>query len=870
MDTRILMLEDTAADAELLQYEFHRANMAASCLRVETRLEFEKALAEFGPNVVLSDFRLPGFDGMKALEIARTSNPEIPFIFVSGTIGEDRAVEALRNGATDYVLKNRLERLVPVVTRALREAEERRARRVIELELGDTRRLLGTIVASLVDVVWSEAVSPRQLLFISPATTSIYQRPPADFYTTPDLWLQLVHPDDRERVSELWAKSLQGAVFDAEYRIVLPGDQTRWIHNRGTPVLDADGQVIRIDGLGRDVTQRHAQQARINRLGRFREVVTSINAAIMRIGDRRELFAEACRIAVAYGGFRMAWIGVAQHGGGKVVPVACHGHDDGYLAEVGRALSRMNEDPGAAARVLRSRTPVIVNDIASDHTIAFKDAALKRGYRSCVVLPLVVEDETAGVLTLYATEAGIFDQEEMGLLMDLASDIGRAMAYIDKSEQLNFLAYHDMLTGLCNRTMLHEHLTQEVAHAQRVGAQTAIVFIDLDNFKLVNDSLGHGAGDRLLKVTADRLLSCLRDVDTVARQGGDEFVVILPDQANPDMVSSALERILDAVAKPVSIEGRQINVTCSMGVSIYPRDGMDADTLLKNADAAMYRAKEIGRNNFQFYASEMNARVNDRLALQSSLRRALDREEFFLHYQPQIDIASGDVIAAEALVRWAHPELGLVPPGRFIPLAEESGLIGPLGEWVLQAACTQIKAWRASGVPLARVAVNLSARQFRGAGLDRQVGRVLAATGVEAQWLELELTESMLMQHGEEVIAALQNLRDMGVKLAIDDFGTGYSSLSYLRRFPVNRLKIDRSFVREMASNSDDAAITSGIIALAHSIHLRVVAEGVESAEQLELLRLAGCDEAQGYYLGRPMPALEIPIVLAHAHIGVG
>jgi diguanylate cyclase (GGDEF)-like protein len=479
----------------------------------------------------------------------------------------------------------------------------------------------------------------------------------------------------------------------------------------------------------------------------------------------------------------------------------------------------------------------------------------------------MVEDEAAGVLTLYATETGIFDQEEVDSLMDLASDIGRAMAYIDKSEQLNFLAYHDILTGLCNRTMLHEHLTQEVAHAQRLGTQAAVVFIDLDNFKLVNDSLGHSAGDRLLKITADRLLSCLRDVDTVARQGGDEFVVLLPDQANPDMVSSALERILEAVAKPVSIDGKQINVTCSMGVSIYPRDGMDADTLLKNADAAMYRAKEIGRNNFQFYASEMNARVNDRLALQSSLRRALDREEFFLHYQPQIDIGSGQVIAAEALVRWAHPELGLVPPGRFIPLAEESGLIGPLGEWVLQAACSQIKGWRATGVQLARVAVNLSARQFRGAGLDRQVERVLSATGIEPQALELELTESMLMQHGEEVIAVLQNLREMGVKLAIDDFGTGYSSLSYLRRFPVNRLKIDRSFVRDIASNADDAAITNGIISLAHSIHLRVVAEGVETAEQLEVLREAGCDEAQGYYLGRPMPAPEMITALGHTEV---
>jgi len=847
---RVLMLEDVATDAELCERELRRGPFTPICHTVDTREAFDQALDQFRPDVILSDFTLPAFNGMDALELARAKVPEVPFIFVSGTIGEDRAVEALRCGATDYVLKERLRRLVAVVIRAIEEAEQRAARRGAELELASTRNRLDAIVTSLVDVVWSESVSPRETLYVSAATEAIYQRAPAEFYSTADLWLEVIHPDDSEQVRSAWGRTLLGALFDAEYRIVRPDGTVRWVHDRRAPVRGSNGKVMRIDGLARDVTQRRIQQLKIDRLTRIRDVLTSINAAIIHIRGRQQLFADTCRIAVEHGKFKMAWIGVAQPSGKKVTPVAWHGDDDGYLQEISEALRPMSEDPGLAARVLNERKPVVINDVAADPRVVFKKQALARGFRSCVVIPLIVDYEPAGVLTLYSTETGVFDHDEMRLLNDLAGDIGLAMAYIDKEEKLNFLAYYDALTGLCNRAVLVQRLKQEITYAHRRGRTTAVLFIDLDKFKWVNDSLGHSAGDKLLTAVASRLQTAVREEDTVARLGGDEFVMVLADQEPGDSLSSALGRILDAVSRPVMIDGREVDVSCSIGVSVYPDDGADAETLIKNADVAMYRAKELGRNNFQFYEKQMNVRINERLDMQRSLRRAFEREEFFLHYQPQFSLRSRAAIAAEALARWTDSQFGQIPPERFIPLAEDSGLIVPLGEWILRRACLQMKQWQDAGVRLERIAINLSARQLRAPKFPELVERVLSETGLNPHCLEIELTETVLMAQGDCAISALHALKAMGVALAIDDFGTGYSSLSYLKRFPVARLKVDRSFVRDIVTDAYDAAITYGIIALAHSVGLSVVAEGVETSEQLRVLRDSGCDEAQGTYFG--------------------
>ncbi len=422
-------------------------------------------------------------------------------------------------------------------------------------------------------------------------------------------------------------------------------------------------------------------------------------------------------------------------------------------------------------------------------------------------------------------------------------------------EQLAYQSAHDTLTRLPNRNLAQDRLTQGIIFARRTNSQLALLLIDLDNFKVINDSLGHNVGDQLLQIVAQRIADCVRGGDTVARMGGDDFAVILTDISQEEDISRVTHKILAAIAEPAMVETHQLTVTCSIGVSLFPRDGEDATTLLKNADAAMYRAKEQGRNSIQYYTAEINSRILQRLMLENSLRSALERNEFTLHYQPQVSLLTGQVIGMEALLRWQHAELGMISPAHFIPLAEDTGLIIPIGAWVLHTACKQTKAWHDAGLPPVRVAVNISGRQFR-ENIPQLVKKALSETGLPPEFLELEITESVAMQHAESTEQTLDALRDMGVRLSIDDFGTGYSSLSYLKRFPINKLKLDQSFVRDIISDPDDAAISIAIIALAHGMKLDVIAEGVETESQLDFLHAHGCDAIQGFYFSRPV-ALE-------------
>ena len=422
-------------------------------------------------------------------------------------------------------------------------------------------------------------------------------------------------------------------------------------------------------------------------------------------------------------------------------------------------------------------------------------------------------------------------------------------------EELAFQANRDVLTGLVNRTMLRSVLTQAMSYADRYQHSLWVVFIDLDRFKFVNDTLGHKAGDLLLKTVAGRLRGAVREADTVARHGSDEFVIVMSEHADGGLDTRNLQRIQSAVAAPIMIEGHTFYPTCSMGVATYPEDSRDAETLVKYADIAMYRAKQNGRDNYQFYTPAMNEQALERLRIEGDLRNALERDEFELYYQPKVDLRSGVIVGMEALIRWHHPQLGLVAPARFIGLAEETGLILPIGAWVIRTACAQTKIWHDAGWAHLRVAVNLSVRQFGQHDLVSSIATVLAETGLAANCLELELTESLVMTDVEHAIGILRQLKDLGVHLSIDDFGTGYSSLSYLKRFPIDVLKIDRSFVRDITVDADDAAITVSIISLAHSLKLHVIAEGVETEEQLSYLRLHGCDEMQGYLFSPPIAA---------------
>jgi len=429
-------------------------------------------------------------------------------------------------------------------------------------------------------------------------------------------------------------------------------------------------------------------------------------------------------------------------------------------------------------------------------------------------------------------------------------------------DRVNHMAFHDELTSLPNRLMLSQRLDQALSRHRRAGSRLALLFLDLDRFKVINDSLGHETGDVLLRQVADRLRAHSREGDTIARMGGDEFVVLIENSGNLSDISARAQRLVEQLSAPYLLGSNDCHVTVSIGVSVFPTDGSDAPALLKAADVAMYRAKDTGRDSYQFYSAAMNVHTVERLELEFDLRHALERNEFLLHYQPKVEVATGMITGIEALLRWDHPRRGLISPMDFIPLAEETGLIASIGEWVLATACARTKEWQDQGFAKLGVAVNLSARQFADPMLLPKLTSIIRRSGLDPSSLELEITESLVMSQGGSAVAVLQQLKSLGVRIAIDDFGTGYSSLAYLKRFPIDTLKVDRSFIRDIPADSGDKQITRAIIAMAHSLRLRVVAEGVETADQLRFLRKERCDTVQGYYLHRPLPEAEVAGVL--------
>jgi diguanylate cyclase (GGDEF)-like protein/PAS domain S-box-containing protein len=431
-------------------------------------------------------------------------------------------------------------------------------------------------------------------------------------------------------------------------------------------------------------------------------------------------------------------------------------------------------------------------------------------------------------------------------------------------ERVNYLAYYDSLTDLPNRVLFNDRLSLAMAHAHRNEDLLGLMYLDLDSFKTINDTLGHAVGDQLLKLVAERLSKSMREGDTVARLGGDEFVMLLPQVGSADDLPKVAEKVIEALKPPFTVDGQELHITTSIGISVYPYDGKDIESLLKNAEVALYRAKEQGRDNYQLYTSAMNAKAFERLALENSLRKALEREEFAVYYQPQVDLLTGLVIGMEALIRWNHPDLGLIGPAQFIPLAEETGLITSIGEWVLRTSCKQTKAWQDKGYTNNRISVNLSARQFQQHDLVEMVDRVIQDSGLDPSYLELEITESVVMQDADQAIMILNQFKERGIKVAIDDFGTGYSSLSYLKQFPIDRIKIDRIFIHTIITDSDDMAITAAIIAMSHNLNVAAVAEGVETVEQLDVLTELECDEIQGFVFSRPVPADEAEKLFAN------
>jgi diguanylate cyclase (GGDEF)-like protein len=480
-------------------------------------------------------------------------------------------------------------------------------------------------------------------------------------------------------------------------------------------------------------------------------------------------------------------------------------------------------------------------------------------------IPLIVltslDDEA---LASEAMKAGAQDYLIKGQVENRA--LPRALRHAIESHRIRveteFIAHHDAVTNLPNRLMLNDRVSQAIRLSHRRNSVTAVLFLDLDRFKYINDSLGHAIGDQLLRSVSLRLLASVRASDTVTRQGGDEFVILLTEMVHPQDAAKSAKKILLSLTAPYFIGGHELHIDGSIGISVYPVDGDDAESLIKNADTAMYHAKENGRNNFQFFTPEMNVKVVERQSLEASLRRALEREEFLLHYQPKVNLKTGEITSVEALVRWQHRDRGLVRPAQFVPIAEDSGLILPIGRWVLREACRQARAWQDAGLPPMSMAVNVSAAEFRQSEFVKSIRTVLSETRLDARYLELELTESVLMHDAKFTASVLQKLKEMGIHLAVDDFGTGYSSLSYLREFPIDILKIDRSFVNQITSNSGDSTIVNAIISMGKSLKHLVVAEGIETNEQRIYLQAYHCEEGQGYLFSRPLPAAQFAVLL--------
>ncbi|MFO0754254.1 MAG: EAL domain-containing protein [Thermodesulfovibrionales bacterium] len=685
---RVLLVEDSEDDALLVLRALKKGGYEPAALRIDTAPALEAALREGEWDIVISDYVMPHFSGLAALELLKRSGIDLPFLLVSGKIGEGTAVDAMKAGAHDYILKDNLTRLVPAIERELREAEVRRERRQADERIREIARRQESILNSIPDRAWMKDREGRYIA-VNDAYGQTAGRTPAEIAgkTDLDIWppeiAEKFRSDDREVMRS-------GERMTVEEQLVDAAGNIEWFETIKIPLHDDKGEVVGTTGIARDITRRKQME-----------------------------------------------------------------------------------------------------------------------------------------------------------------------------ETIRFQAYHDLLTGLPNRTLFMDRLSLAVPQAQRTGKRIAVLFLDLDRFKNINDSLGHTVGDHLLQEVSGRLEGQMHETDTLARVGGDEFTVLLPLINHVEEAAKIAEKIAGIFKAPFLIDGHELHITASIGISIYPEDGALAESLLKNADIAMYHAKDQGRNNFQFYNPALNIRTLERIHLENRLRQTVEHGELVVHYQPQVNIKTGRMVGAEALVRWRHPELGLLTPRQFIPVAEEAGIIISIDQWVLRTACSQLTRWLAAGCPPIYISTNLSARQFQQPNLAETIAQILEETGLPPGSLGIEITETLAMQDTELTARNLNRLNTLGITFSIDDFGTGYSSLSYLKKLPLHKLKIDKSFISDLTEDPDYRSIVNAIIAMAHSLKLEVVAEGVETEEQAAFLQANNCDEIQGYFFSKPVPADEFERMLA-------
>ena len=740
---KLVVVEDSVADAELLARHLAKAGLHCAINRVQTEPEFIAALHEDKPDLILSDFSLPNFSGLRALDLAVVHAPDTPFIYVSGTIGEERAIDALRRGATDYVLKSNLSRLSSAIERALREAKLKADRR------------------------HSEHV-------------------------------------------------------------------------------------------------RTEQEERLRRLTRTYRMLSSTSSAILRLQNRAELLDEVCRIAVQQGGYQRSAISLVDSSTKVLTQLACADLDSQPGNGTDRVMDPFGPQSDLMDQMSRSGAPVIYNDLYHEAlSESLRESAILLGYRAVAALPLKIDGATIGMIRLFSTESGVFDAAEVGVLLELTANISFALQYLEKDEAVHFLSYFDSLTGLAKRPLFCQRLAQTLAKDTGDEAGCTVVVFDVQKLGAINDSFGRYVGDSLIEKIAARLKQTYTDSECVGYFGGGTFVISLPNLSNASdtglMTHSAAAPLF---VEPFYIDGQELRPTIRSGLAFFPHDAKTADALVQNAEAALKAARE-DNEKYMMYGLVTQRPTSRSLALESRLTRALDREEFLLHYQPKIDIKSGEIHGLEALLRWQDSEDGIIQPSVFIPLLEQSGAIVDVGEWIFLQAMRDIAKWRDAGLLNIRVAVNVSPLQLRRRDFVERVLAGVTSSGSAAAGLDIEITESMLMHDLELSIRKLSQLREAGFGVAIDDFGTGYSSLRLLAKLPVDTLKIDKSFVQSITDTPNVATLVSTVVSLARAFSMKTVAEGVETAEQLQKLRHMKCDQAQGYLFSRPVPASDVPSVIS-------
>lgn len=845
------MVEDSDIDAELIQRALRGLAPATQFHRVQTPADLRDALADFMPDIVLSDYAMPAFSGLDALAIKQELAPQLPFIFISGTIPEGTAIQTLKAGASDYLLKDNLARLQSAVESAVAASRERSALDASRQALKQSEARFRSIVEQSHDWIW-EADAEGRISYSNDAVREILGYEPSSLLgKSCGDFLRQMHADAPCDVLARAAAKRTGW-SEQPVRGVHRDGSSRYLSSSGSPVFDATDAIVGFRGIDSDITEFLAQERSLRQLGRFHALLGELAKVILRAGDRTALLEETCRIAADQGSFLSAAIGVV--GDDNQLHLVCSQGDHGvnrYLECLSGlplpGAGEQTEELRVSVRALVTGQPVVQTFSATPSGDSRHDEILAVGAQSQLALP--IGQPPWGVISLYSSEEQRFSAEEVGLLVRMAQEIDFGVEFLARNDRLNALAYHDAATGLYNLTAFLERAPDRLQERSCL-----LAMVHVNHFARVRDSRGRESSDALLRVLGQRLRTDFGPDTLVAHPGDAAFLMLMPVESSVEDGLATLDRKLEAIEQtPLAVGQESIYLTLNAGVAIYPEHGDRPESLYRNADAALSAADARGER-VHLFANPLRERAERRLKLEHQLRDAVAASTFQLHFQPRYRTVDRQLVGAEALLRWRGPEGCPESPAEFIPVLEETGMILQVGAWVMRTAQDTALAWRAKGLHDFRVAVNMSARELRSPGFLAQC-RELLGPHVADPLIDIEITESLLMDDIDQSVELMEHLRALGCQIAIDDFGTGYSSLNYLARLPADVLKIDQSFTATLASSPQTMALFTNIIGLAHSLSLTVVAEGVEDEEQAKLLRLLRCDELQGYLLGRPLSA---------------